>query len=243
MPNAVNASIRKPIVIVPTYNEVDNIHSLVDRILAAVPTIHILFVDDNSKDGTRDVIAKMMAMYASQIHILKRSGKLGLGTAYIAGFKWALEQGYDAMIEMDADHSHNPQELTVFLKKLESHDAVVGSRYIEGGGTINWSILRKCISMFGSFYGRTILGIKIRDLTGGYNAWRRDTVLAIGPDQVKSEGYSFQIELKYRAFRAGKDIVESPIVFEERRAGQSKMSFKIVLEAMYRVWQIKNLVN
>lgn len=236
---AVKTVIQKPIVIVPTYNEADNVRPLVDRIVAAVPTLHVLFVDDNSKDGTQKVIEAMMAERPGQIHILKRAGKLGLGTAYIAGFKWALERGYDALIEMDADHSHDPKELAVFIQKLQTVDAVVGSRYVQGGGTENWSLIRKCISMFGSFYGRTILGMTVRDLTGGFNAWRRDTVIAINPDLVKSEGYSFQIELKYRAFKAGKDIVESPILFTERRAGQSKMSMKIVLEAMVRVWALR----
>lgn len=235
------ASIEKPIVIVPTYNEADNVASLVDRIFAAVPTIHVLFVDDNSRDGTQAVIASLIAQKPEQIHILKRAGKLGLGTAYIAGFRWALERGYDALIEMDADHSHDPKELAVFIRKLATHDAVVGSRYVAGGGTINWSFIRKCISIFGSLYGRTILGLNIRDLTGGFNAWRKDTILAINPDLVKSEGYSFQIELKYRAYRAGKDIVESPITFEERRAGQSKMSLAIVLEAMVRVWALRGI--
>lgn len=232
--------IQKPIVIVPTYNEADNVRSLVDRIMAAVPTIHVLFVDDNSKDGTQKIIEEMITARPGQIHILKRAGKLGLGTAYIAGFKWALDLGYDAIIEMDADHSHDPKELAVFIEKLRTHDAVIGSRYVPGGGTVNWSIIRKAISIFGSLYGRTILGMSIRDLTGGFNAWRKDTIIAINPDKVKSEGYSFQIELKYRAHSAGKTIIESPIIFEERRAGQSKMSLKIVVEAMFRVWGLRS---
>ncbi len=234
-------TINKPIVIVPTYNEVDNVTSLTERIFKSTPHIHVLFVDDNSKDGTRDKIQELMDKHPGKIHILKRAGKLGLGTAYIAGFKWALQNGYDALIEMDADHSHDPKELAVFIKKLGSYDAVVGSRYCEGGGTENWSFIRKCISVFGSFYSRMILGLTIRDLTGGFNAWRRDTVIAINPDLVASEGYSFQIELKYRAHLAGKSIVESPIMFSERRAGQSKMSFKIVLEAMVRVWALRSI--
>ncbi|MCX6119845.1 MAG: polyprenol monophosphomannose synthase [Proteobacteria bacterium] len=233
--------IKKPIVIVPTYNERENVSPLVERVFSASSDIHILFVDDNSQDGTQLVIESMMAKNPDRIFILKRAGKLGLGTAYIAGFKWALAKGYDALIEMDADHSHDPKELPIFIQKLQTADAVIGSRYIEGGATVNWSFIRKCISIFGSFYGRTILGISIRDLTGGFNAWRKDTIVAINPDLVKSEGYSFQIELKYRAFRAGKKLVESPITFEERRAGQSKMSFRIVLEAMTRVWALRSI--
>ncbi len=231
--------IHKPVVIVPTYNEADNVVPLVDRIFAATPEIHVLFVDDNSQDGTRDRIDILMKQHPGKIHLLKRSGKLGLGTAYIAGFKWALTAGYDALIEMDADHSHDPKELAVFIDKLKTSDAVVGSRYCAGGGTENWSLIRKCISVFGSFYSRTILGLTIMDLTGGFNAWRRDTVIAINPDLVRSEGYSFQIELKYRAHLAGKSVIESPILFSERRAGQSKMSLKIVLEAMVRVWSLR----
>jgi dolichol-phosphate mannosyltransferase len=235
--------IKKPIVIVPTYNEVDNVEPLVDRIFAATPQIHVLFVDDNSQDGTRDRIDSLMKRFPDRIHILKRSGKLGLGTAYIAGFKWALSQGYDALIEMDADHSHDPKELAVFVEKLGTYDAVIGSRYCVGGATENWSFIRKCISIFGSFYSRSILGLTIMDLTGGFNAWRKDTVLAINPDLVRSEGYSFQIELKYRAHLAGKSVVESPILFSERRAGQSKMSLKIVIEAMIRVWALRSIRN
>ena len=235
--------IQKPLVIVPTYNEADNVESLVERIFKSAPQIHVLFVDDNSQDGTRERITGLMNKHPDAVHILKRSGKLGLGTAYIAGFKWALANGYDALIEMDADHSHDPKELATFIKKLTSNDAIVGSRYCDGGGTENWSFIRKCISIFGSFYSRTILGLQIRDLTGGFNAWRRDTIIAINPDLVRSEGYSFQIELKYRASLAGKTIIESPILFSERRAGQSKMSLKIVVEAMIRVWALRAIKN
>jgi dolichol-phosphate mannosyltransferase len=232
-------SILKPLVIVPTYNEAENVESLAQRVFEAVPFIHLLFVDDNSKDGTRERIGLLIKDRPDQVHLLERPGKLGLGTAYLDGFRWALSRGYDALVEMDADHSHDPKELATFLKKLETYDAVVGSRYCQGGGTENWSFLRKCISVFGSFYSRSILGLTIRDLTGGYNAWRRDTIIAINPDLVRSEGYSFQIELKYRAHLAGKSIVESPILFSERRAGQSKMSLNIVLEAMVRVWSLR----
>ena len=235
--------IERPIVIVPTYNEADNVVSLSERIFDAVPHIHVLFVDDNSKDGTRERIDELMQKNPGKIHILKRAGKLGLGTAYIAGFKWALANNYDALIEMDADHSHDPKELAVFIEKLQTHDAVIGSRYCPGGGTENWSFFRKCISVFGSFYSRAILGMTTRDLTGGFNAWRRDTILAINPDLVRSEGYSFQIELKYRAHLARKSVIESPILFSERRAGQSKMSFKIVLEAMVRVWALRAIAD
>jgi dolichol-phosphate mannosyltransferase len=233
--------IQKPLVIVPTYNEEENILSLIERIFSAVPKIHVLFIDDNSVDATRARIRDAQAKYPNQVFIIERAGKLGLGTAYIAGFKWGLAHGYDAMIEMDADHSHDPKELKTFIELLGKYDAVVGSRYIEGGRTENWSFIRKCVSMFGSFYSRTILGMPVRDLTGGFNAWRNTTIEAIDPDAVRSQGYSFQIELKYRAFLKGKTVTESPIVFSERRAGQSKMSFHIVLEAMHRVWGLRKL--
>jgi dolichol-phosphate mannosyltransferase len=233
--------IHKPIVIVPTYNEADNVGTLVERIFATTPQIHVLFVDDNSQDETQSRIHELMARHPGKIHILKRAGKLGLGTAYVAGFNWSLAQGYDALIEMDADHSHDPKELVVFLDKLRTYDVVIGSRYCAGGGTENWSFIRKCISLFGSFYSRAILALDVHDLTGGFNAWRGETLRAINLDLVRSEGYSFQIELKYRAQLAGKSIVESPILFSERRAGQSKMSLAIVLEAMTRVWSLRTI--
>jgi dolichol-phosphate mannosyltransferase len=234
-------TIHKPLVIVPTYNEADNVTSLVEKTFAAAPEIDVLFVDDNSRDGTQAIIETLIRRYPNKIHLLRRPGKLGLGTAYLDGFRWAINNGYDAFVEMDADHSHNPKELPTILKLLTKYDAVIGSRYVDGGSTVNWSFIRKCISKFGSFYGRTILGMTVRDLTGGFNGWRKETIAKINPDLVKSEGYSFQIELKYRAFCAGKSLIETPITFDERRAGQSKMSLKIVLEAMYRVWTLKKI--
>ena len=232
---------KRTLIIVPTYNEVDNVEPLVDKIFASSAKSHVLFVDDNSRDGTSSKIKGLMTRFPEQVFILERQGKLGLGTAYLAGFRWGLERDYQILIEMDADHSHNPKEVPVFIAKLESADAVVGSRYIDGGSTLNWSWYRKLISRFGSLYARTILGLSIRDLTGGYNAWTAETIRAINPERVKSEGYCFQIELKYRAVMAGKKVIESPIIFEERRAGHSKMSFRIVLEAMTKVWSLKRM--
>lgn len=227
------------LVIVPTYNEADNIDRLFAEIWQAVPNIHILVVDDNSKDGTAELVQKYQQQKPQQTHLLQRAGKLGLGTAYITGFNWALERDYQAIIEMDADLSHDPATLPQMLEELQKTPAVVGSRYIPGGGTENWSIIRKMISKFGSFYARTILGMKVRDLTGGFNAWRAEVLRGIDPNSVRSEGYAFQIELKYRAQRRGFAIVEIPILFKERRAGQSKMSARIVVEAMFRVWKLK----
>ena len=233
--------ISNPVVIIPTFNEADNIEPLTSAIWKHCPGIQLCFVDDSSQDETQAKIRTAAASGNGKVHLISRSGKLGLGTAYIAGFKWALSQGYDAIIEMDADLSHNPADLPRMLKLLELHDAVIGSRYIAGGGTANWDIRRKIISRFGSLYGRLILGLAIRDLTGGFNGWRSRVLQVIDVEQVRSEGYSFQIELKYRAVVAGFKAIEMPIIFTERRAGQSKMSGGIVMEAMLRVWQLRML--
>ena len=229
----------RSLIVVPTYNEAQNIRPLLDEILQHTPEAHILVVDDNSQDGTAGLVRAHTAFERGQIFLLERSGKLGLGTAYIAGFKWALERGYEAVVEIDADFSHSPSELPALIGKLEGSSVVVGSRYVSGGGTSNWNFWRKIISKAGSFYARTILGMGVRDLTGGFNAWRSEVLDTIELDRVGSEGYSFQIELKYRAFRAGYEILEHPIIFMERREGQSKMSGKIVLEAFYRVWLLR----
>lgn len=224
------------LVVVPTYNEVDNIGPLLAGIRQNVPDCHVLFVDDNSVDGTRDQIRA--AMTSGTVFLLERPRKLGLGTAYVAGFTWGLERGYGAVIEMDADLSHRAVDLAKIVARLDLAPVVVGSRYVEGGGTVNWNWFRKLISRGGSLYARTILGVPVFDLTGGFNGWRREVLEAIALETIRSEGYSFQIELKYRAMLAGYKIAELPITFEERRAGQSKMSGKIVLEAMLRVWEL-----
>lgn len=230
----------KSLVIVPTYNEVGNVDELIRKIYAHAPNIHVLFVDDNSLDGTIEKIKASQITRPTLIHLIQRAGKMGLGTAYIAGFKWALQRDYANIIEMDADLSHDPGELPLVLELLLTHPVVVGSRYVDGGGTLNWGLFRRWMSRFGSFYGRTILGLQVRDLTGGFNGWRAHVLRAIDPDSVKSGGYSFQIELKYRAFRAGFAIKEFPILFSDRTIGQSKMSSQIVVEAMYRVWQLRH---
>jgi len=170
-----------------------------------------------------------------------RDRKLGLGTAYISGFIWGLERGYQLFVEMDADFSHNPLYLPQMINKINSHDFIIASRYIKGGGIKGWGVFRKTISRFGSIYAKTILGIPINDLTGGYNIWKREVLNGIDLGKVKSEGYSFQIELKYRAHMRGFRFVEFPIIFEDRFQGKSKMSKRIILEALYRVWQLKFL--
>jgi dolichol-phosphate mannosyltransferase len=237
-----SASFASPtLVIVPTYNEADNIAPLVTAILQTTPAVDILFVDDHSQDGTQDKIALMQHQYGPKVHLLARAGKLGLGTAYVAGFQWALTRRYHVIVQMDADFSHDPAHLPRLLTLLESADVVVGSRYVDGGGTRNWSIIRRCISKAGALYVRWLLRLPIQDPTGGYNVWHRRVLEAIDCKAVQSEGYAFQIECKYRAYRAGFRFVEAPIVFIDRRVGASKMSTRIVLEAVLRTWQLRSL--
>jgi len=228
----------KKLVIVPTYNEKENIAQIVPAIFAQDIDVDILVVDDNSPDGTGSVVTDLQKN-CPRLHLLARAGKEGLGRAYIAGFQWGLSRGYDVLVEMDADFSHRPIDLKGILKDLENADFVVGSRYVAGGGTKNWGLLRKIISRGGGLYARCILGFPLNDWTGGFNAWKKEVLEKIHLDGVKSNGYSFQIELKYKALKAGCRGVESPIYFEDRRVGQSKMSLRIVLEALYRVWILK----
>lgn len=228
----------KPLVVIPTYNEKENIGQIVPEVLAQGRGIEVLVVDDNSPDGTADVVRAMSAK-DPRVHLLSRPGKQGLGRAYLAGFRWGLDKGYDAVVEMDADFSHRPVDLGPLVDRLGSADFAVGSRYVKGGGTRNWGLLRKIISRGGGIYSRIILGFPLNDWTGGFNAWNRRVLEGIGLDGVLSNGYSFQIELKYKAMRKGFMGAEVPIMFEERRVGQSKMSLKIVIEAFYRVWLLR----
>jgi dolichol-phosphate mannosyltransferase len=230
----------KTLVVIPTYNERENITALVPEIRRATPDVEILVVDDNSPDGTQDVVRELQKSDA-RLHLLARPGKQGLGKAYLAGFAWGLERDYEGLVEMDADFSHRPEDLVRILAALPEADFVMGSRWVPGGETINWGIGRKFISRGGSFYARQILGFPVRDWTGGFNAWRAGTLRKIGLESVRSEGYSFQIELKYRALKLGLRGVEVPIIFADRRQGQSKMSSRIVVEALYRVWGLRAL--
>lgn len=231
----------KTLIIVPTYNELENIQSLVPAILNENPQVEILVVDDSSPDGTAEKVREMQAQF-SQLHLLVRKAKNGLGKAYLAGFAWGLERGYDVLTEMDADFSHRPLDLKKILETIPQYDFVVGSRWVRGGGTINWGLGRKIISLGGSFYARTILGFPLRDWTGGFNCWKAPTLKGIELEKVESNGYSFQIELKYRALKKGFVGQEVPIIFEDRRVGESKMSSKIVFEALLKVWRIKFIV-
>ena len=232
----------KALVIIPTYNEIENISEIVPQVFALNPKTHILVVDDNSPDGTAQKVQEMQTKYSEQLHLLSRAGKQGLGKAYLAGFQWALDHHYDLVIEMDADFSHRPEDLVKVIAAAQNPqvDFVIGSRYVPGGETVNWSLLRKLISRGGSLYSRLILGFPIRDWTGGFNAWKSSVLLTMGLDRIQSNGYSFQIELKYKASKNGFKVQEVPIVFADRRVGQSKMNLSIVLEAFYRVWQIRS---
>ena len=228
------------LVIIPTYNEKANIGELLGLVYKYVPDIHVLVVDDGSPDGTGELIESLMSgEYQKRLFILKRSGKLGLGTAYIAGFKWALARDYEFIFEMDADFSHNPKYLPEFITAINGCDVVLGSRYVTGGGVTNWSLLRRFISLGGSLYSRTILSLPFHDLTGGFKCFRRKVLETINLDDVKSNGYSFQIEMTYRAFLLGFTIKEVPIVFEERAEGQSKMSSSIFREAIWMVLKLR----
>ena len=228
----------KKLVIIPTFNEIDNIKELLPALMNLDEKFDVLVVDDSSPDGTADQVLKFKQSN-SRVSLLKRQQKNGLGKAYIAGFKWGLENHYDAMIEMDADFSHSPEDLKKILLALDSNPVVLGSRYVKGGKTVNWGFFRKLISKGGGVYSRLILGYPVQDWTGGFNGWHSVVLKDIGLDSIQSNGYSFQIELKYKAQKCGYKVLEVPITFEDRRVGQSKMSLKIVLEAFYKVWLIK----
>ncbi|MBI3184954.1 MAG: polyprenol monophosphomannose synthase [Myxococcales bacterium] len=227
------------LVIVPTYNERDNVEPITRATLEAEPRADVLVVDDNSPDGTGK-LADELAAREPRIHVLHRERKEGLGRAYLHAFSWALGQGYRYILEMDADFSHDPKFLPRLIDEAEAGaDLVLGSRYVEGGGTVNWGLGRRVLSRGGSLYARTILGIDIRDLTGGFKCFQRRVLEAIDLEEVKSTGYAFQIELTYRALKKGFVVREVPIVFEDRRVGQSKMSRKIFLEALVMVWKLR----
>lgn len=231
------------LVIVPTYNEALNIERLIAEILAQGPMFDVLVVDDNSPDGTGDLVAALAAQ-TPRVRILRRPGKLGLGSAYLAGFRQGLEQGYGYICEMDADFSHQPHYLPVLLAAAE-HDAdvVIGSRTVPGGRVENWSVVRKLISRGGSFYARIMLGLPVRDCTGGFKCFRSEALRRLNLDAIASNGYAFQVEVNYRCYEAGFRIREVPIVFPDRVAGQSKMSRRIIWEAATLVWKLRFSAN
>jgi dolichol-phosphate mannosyltransferase len=223
---------------IPTYNERQNIELIIPAVLEKVPSADVLVIDDNSPDGTGDV-AEEISSRNKRVHVLHRPGKQGLGPAYIAGFKWALEREFDRIVEFDADFSHDPAYLPELLARLEDADVVVGSRRVPGGGVKDWSMARRLISSCGSIYAKTVLGVRINDLTGGFNGFTAHALKTLGLDSIGSTGYGFQIEIKYRSIQKGLKVVEMPIVFSDRSRGASKMSAKIFLEAMWSVWKLR----
>jgi len=227
-------------VLLPTYNERVNLPRMVPQVLDVDPDIQVLVVDDGSPDGTGDIADALAVARPDRVHVLHRKGKGGLGTAYLAGFHWALERDYGWVCEMDADLSHRPEDLRRLMEAARNHPVVVGSRYVDGRvNVVNWPISRLFISIFGSWYARTITRLPVRDATGGFNCFQREVLEAIDLDRVQSNGYAFQIELKLRAWRAGFTPVEIPIIFVERSEGESKVSKRSVREAVWRVWRLR----
>jgi dolichol-phosphate mannosyltransferase len=233
----------KTTIIVPTYNEAENLEKLVTAVLALpLPDLSMLIVDDNSPDGTGEMAEQLGVQYDGRVKVLHRAGKMGLGTAYIEGFRFAIEDGAEAIGQMDADFSHPIDKIVELAETLESCDVVIGSRYVPGGSLDErWPIWRKALSRFGNFYARTILGLPNRDVTGGFRLWRRETLQNLPLERVRSNGYVFQVEMNYLASRLGYTFKEIPIYFQERRFGTSKMSFKIQMEAAIRTWQLPGM--
>ncbi len=227
-------------VVIPTYNEADNLTPLTAELWGLpIPDLHLLIVDDGSPDGTGELAEEIAARNPGKLEVIRRAGKLGLGTAYITGFRTALASGTQAIAQMDADFSHSPAYLPTFLEALESSDAVFGSRYVPGGQLdARWGLGRVMLSWFGNFYARTILGLRVLDATGGFRVWRRETLAAMPLERILSNGYVFQVEMAFVAQRLGFRLAEMPIYFEDRRIGQSKMTLRIQAEAALRVWQV-----
>lgn len=231
----------KYIVIIPTYNEIENAEAIINKVMSLQPAFDVLIVDDNSPDGTADVVKRLMQVYTNRLHILERKEKNGLGTAYIAGFKWCLQRDYEYIFEMDADFSHNPEDLPKLLHACEVDGAglAVGSRYITGVNVVNWPMSRVIMSYYASVYVRFITGMVIRDATAGFVCYTRKTLEAINLDKIKFKGYAFQIEMKFKAFLKKIKIIEVPIIFTDRTLGTSKMSKKIFREAFFGVIELK----
>jgi dolichol-phosphate mannosyltransferase len=228
----------RSVIIIPTYNELNNIQKLIPAIFDRYSVVDILVVDDNSPDGTGDYVENL-SKKNSRIKIIRREKKMGLGTAYIAGFKRALADGYDFIFEMDADFSHDPKEIENFLCAIKDHDLVLGSRYIKGVNVINWPMSRLLLSYFANMYTRLITGLPVKDATGGFKCFRKEVLRAIDLDKIRSNGYAFQIEMTFKAWKKGFKIGEIPITFVDRFQGSSKMSKKIVREAVFMVWKLR----
>ena len=228
----------KTLVISPTYNEAKNIATLVDQVLGPNREYHLLVVDDNSPDGTAAIVKELQKSYPT-LHLAERPGKAGLGTAYIFGFKWALEKDYDAIVQMDADLSHDPKDVPRLVGQLAENDLVIGSRYINGVSVVNWPISRLLLSYSANMYSQIVTGMPINDGTGGFKAWRSDLLGKIDFNKIRSQGYSFQIEMNFRAWRKEARIKEEPIIFMDRTIGESKMSKSIMYEAIWMVWRLR----
>ena len=235
----------KTLVIIPTYNEIENIETVLEKTFSLNLDLDILIVDDNSPDKTYEKVEEIIDSreYDDKLHLLLRKSKEGLGKAYIAGFKYALEREYQNIIEMDADLSHHPKYIHTFLDKIKDYDLVIGSRYVEGGDSVHWSALRKLVSYGGSLYAKTILGIDINDVTGGYKCFRREVLESINLDTLITTGFAFQIEMNYRVSIGGFRVTEIPIIFEDRVAGKSKISKKIFVEALLKVLVLRYYKN
>jgi dolichol-phosphate mannosyltransferase len=227
----------RALVVIPTYNEAQNVPLLIPSVLQQGP-LDVLIVDDSSPDGTADIV-RQMAAKDPRVHLLVREGKQGLGTAYVAGFRFAIEHSYDFVFEMDADFSHDPNEIPVFLERINDADLVVGSRYTNGVRVLNWPINRLFLSYFANVYTRFLIGIPLHDATGGFKCYRRAVLEAIDLEKIRSNGYAFQIEMSYKAWRKGFRLVEVPIVFLDRQSGASKMSKSIVYEAFFMLWKLR----
>jgi len=231
----------KLLIIIPTYNEIENISKIIPEVLRNIPKDgSILIVDDGSPDGTASAVKELQKKYESNLFMLERTSKNGLADAYITGFKWGIDKGFDVFCEMDADFSHKPEYLPKLIEAIKTNEVAIGSRNIKGGSVEGWSSLRNFISKGGSLYSNIVLCCPIKDLTGGFNMWRKETLEKINLDSIISKGYSFQIEMKYKAYKAGCSIKEIPIVFPDRVAGVSKMSKGIFIEALKAVWRIRN---
>lgn len=230
----------KNLVVIPTYNEIENIENILIEVLKLSPLFNILIVDDNSPDGTAALVKEAMEKHSDRIFIIEREGKLGLGTAYISGFQWALKQGYDYICEMDADFSHNPQDLVRLQKACEDgYDVAIGSRYIKGVNVVNWPIGRVLMSYFASTYVRLVTGMPFKDSTAGFKCYTKKVLETINPDRINFIGYAFQIEMKFNAWKHGFNVIEVPIIFTDRTKGTSKMSKGIFKEAVFGVLEMK----
>lgn len=228
----------KTLIISPTYNERKNVPNLVEKLFFINPDFHVLIIDDNSPDGTGDLVESMQAQFPN-LHLARRAKKAGLGTAYCFGFKWALDRDYEVIVQIDADLSHDPNEIPIMMALLKDNDFVIGSRYCDGISVVRWPLRRLALSYGANLYTRIITGMPIKDGTGGFKAWRREVLEAINLNQVRSQGYSFQIEMNFRAWMKGYRVIEHPIIFIDRTIGESKMSKMIMLEAIWMVWRFR----